>query len=194
MLPNDRHKLFQGQQLARSREILTGPRWEDLRFPAQVINPTGAAADPDIDSDDGSLLFDAGGTETIVGMAQLPHGWDAGTGIRPHIHWSPTNTNTGNVYWRLEYEVMNINGTYTASLTTDNKLDAGDGTTEKHQVCGFTEIAMTDFTESCIMKWKVSRIGGDGTDTYDADARLLEFDIHYKVNKLGSLREHNNIY
>ena len=33
---------------------------------------------------------------------------------------------------------------------------------------------------------KLSRIGGDASDTYGADARLLEFDIHYQINTLGS--------
>jgi hypothetical protein len=40
-----------------------------------------------------------------------------------------------------------------------------------------------------MMHWKLSRIGGDGTDTYTADARLLEFDIHYEVDSMGSSEE-----
>ena len=39
---------------------------------------------------------------------------------------------------------------------------------------------------SCIIKWKVSRIGGDGTDTYAADAKLLEVDFHYQIGSIGS--------
>ena len=35
-------------------------------------------------------------------------------------------------------------------------------------------------------KCRVSRIGGDALDTYGADAKLLEFDVHYLVDSLGS--------
>lgn len=48
---------------------------------------------------------------------------------------------------------------------------------------------MTGVLESAIMKWKISRIGDDGTDNYAAVARLLEFDIHYLVGKPGTFKE-----
>ena len=162
--------------------------WEDLRFPVQGINPPGAATDPARDNSDGTLLFESGKTEVIAGIAQVPHGWDKETDISPHIHWCPTNTNTGNVVWRFEYEIENIGGTFTG-YTSDDITVAADGTAEKHQIDSFTDITMTGFNESCIMKWKISRIGGDGADTYNADARLLEFDIHYQVGKLGTATE-----
>lgn len=36
---------------------------------------------------------------------------------------------------------------------------------------------------------KFSRVGGDAADTYGADARLLEYDIHYLRYPLSSINE-----
>jgi len=168
--------------------------WDDLRFPVQGINPTGAASPPSVDTADGCLVFSASATNVIAGVAQMPHAWEVGTAVRPHIHWQPSNTHTGNVYWRFEYEIQNVNDTFTGSLTTQNTLDPGDGTALKHQIHnlmeGGADLSMTGFRESCIMKWKISRIGNDGTDDFTGTAKLLEFDIHYKTNKLGTVDEY----
>jgi predicted RecA/RadA family phage recombinase len=173
--------------------VLTGANtvWEDLRFPAQAINPPGNVDDADIEPATGCLLFDASATEVCMGVAQLPHAWKQGSAIRAHLHWTPTSTNTGNVYWRLDYQVKNIGETFdfSAGWTTANTLDAADGVSGKHQIHQLAEITMTDKTVSCMIHWKLSRIGGDGTDTYTADARLLEFDIHYEVDSMGSDEE-----
>jgi hypothetical protein len=164
--------------------------WEDLRFPSQSIDPVGSTAPASRDNNDGTITFSASATNIIAGVAQMPHNWLRGSAIRPHIHWCPTTTGSGNVYWRFEYEIVNFGDAFTG-YTTVNTLDAADGTSEKHQIHNLysTEIAMTNFKESSIMKWRISRIGGDGTDTYAAVARLLEFDIHYRVGKPGTESE-----
>ena len=164
--------------------------WEDLRFPSQSIDPVGSTAPATRDNNDGTITFSASATNIIAGIAQMPHNWLRGSAIRPHIHWSPTTTGSGNVYWRFEYEIVNFGDAFTG-YTTINTLDSADGTAEKHQIHNLhsTEIAMTNFKESSIMKWRISRIGGDGTDTYSAVARLLEFDIHYRVGKPGTESE-----
>jgi hypothetical protein len=172
------------------REVLYGNTyWDDLRFPVQAINPPGAASDPDRDSTDGTFLFDAGSTELLMGIAQMPHKWKEGTAIDPHVHWSPTNTNTGNVLWRFAYKIANIDGTFPALYTNIDILDAGSGTADTHQMAEFASVDMTGKTISAIIKWRLSRIGGDGTDTYNADAKLLEFDIHFELDRPGSREE-----
>jgi len=42
---------------------------------------------------------------------------------------------------------------------------------------------------SSLIFWKLSRIGGDASDTYASDARLIEIDFHYIVDGLGSLEQ-----
>jgi hypothetical protein len=170
---------------------LSDTYWDDLRFPVQGINPAGSAAPPTVSNVDGSLEFSASATNIIAGIAQLPHSWKMGTAVEAHIHWCPTNTNTGNVFWRFEYEIQPINGVFVGYGTPVDTLDAGAGVAETHQIHGLAEIDASGITTvSAIIKWKLSRIGGDATDTYNAVARLLELDFHYQIDGFGSQEEY----
>lgn len=168
--------------------------WEDLRFPAQGINPPGAVSDPDVESTTGFLLFDPSGTEVIAGVAQMPHSWKEGTSIYPHVHWCKTTSAAGNVLWQLDYEVVN-NGSV-ATMAYGSQLQApaaasstpDSNTANKVLISGFGEAAMTGMTVSCLIIWKLSRIGG--SDTYGADARLFELDFHYEIDSFGSNTEY----
>jgi hypothetical protein len=176
-------------KVTTSEVLLSDTAWDDLRFPAQGINPAGSAAPPSVNTTDGTLEFSASATNVIAGIAQMPHSWKTGTSIEAHIHWSPTNTNTGNVYWRFEYEIQPINGVFTG-FTTANTLDAAIGVADTHQIHGLASIdASAITTVSAIIKWKLSRIGGDATDTYNAVAKLLELDFHYQIDGFGSQEE-----
>src|SRR6056297_1943626 len=104
--------------------VLLDTVWDDLRAPATAINPPGQVSDPDWDNTNGGFLFDAAGTETLWIIVQMPHTWKLGSNIRPHLHWMPTNTNEGNVLWRMEYKWTNYQGTDAATFTTLNKLAA----------------------------------------------------------------------
>ena len=166
--------------------------WDDLRFPAQAINPPGGVSDADVDTDTGLLLYASNGTEIAMGVAQMPHAWDEFTAINPHVHWQKTTSAAGNVLWRLEYELVN-NGEV-AAMDYGTAIDASvvvpgtpdDATANRVLIPTFGEIDMTGMDISCLIFWRLSRIGGDALDTYGADARLVEFDIHYRVNSLGS--------
>lgn len=160
--------------------------WDDLRFPATNLCVNPATLKPDFDYTEVGFLFDAAATETIFAVAQMPHGYKEGSDIEMHIHWEPTNTNTGNVLWQVEYKWTNIGGTEPGTFTAITILDAGDGTAYKHQIADFATISGTGKTISSILSLKISRLGGDGTDTYNADALLKEFDIHYQINSFGS--------
>ena len=163
--------------------------WEDLRFPAAGINPPGAASDPGRDTTDGRLSFSASATNVIAIQAQMPHAWKEGSVIVPHLHWSPTNTHGGSVYWRMEYKVANVGETFPGSFTPVNILAAGAGVSDAHQLASFGDIAMTGKRVSCMLLILLSRIGGEGTDDYNAACKLNEFDIHYQVDGFGSTLE-----
>lgn len=166
--------------------------WDDLRFPAQGINPVGLSAPPATDTADpymGSLLFDPATINVVAGIAQMPHNWKEGSAISPHIHWTPTSTGGGNVVWRFSYMVANINEAFSGSLTVMDPVIAAAGTdANAHLLTSFEpDIDMTGKTISCIVMWKLERVANDGTnDTYAADARLLELDFHYEIDSFGS--------
>ena len=171
-----------------------GERWDDLRFPVTAINLPGQASDPDIEASTGMFLFAASGTELIFGVAQLPHAWKEQSVVKPHIHWCKTTSAGGDVVWRLDLEVVN-NGSvtpFTYATTSDGVVAAGtpDGDTANEcLISTFDAIDMTGLTVSSLIFWKLSRIGSDGSDTYGADARLFEFDIHYQTNTPGGSEE-----
>lgn len=168
----------------------TATVWEDLRFPATAINPTGAPSPMTFDTTNIGFSAAASGTQVIAVVGQMPHAWKQGSSIVPHIHWSPTSTDTGSVLWRLEYKWTNINDTESGSFTTVDVLDPGDGTTLKHQLASFGSISGTGKTLSSALVMKISRIGGDASDTYADAALMREFDIHYEIDTIGSRSEY----
>ena len=174
-----------------SFELLT-TFWDDMRMPATAINPPGLASDPDFDTTNGGWLFGATGTELLFLAVQIPHTWKEGTELRPHVHWQKTTSASGNVYWQFEYkkapigQVMDsafttLSSSTTMTATPDNNL-AGE-----HLMTQFSTIDMTGGEISDMFLIKLSRIGGNSADTYGADVRLLEFDIHYESDGFGSL-------
>lgn len=175
-------------------DALESDRWDDLRFPATAINPPGAASDPGRDTTDGTLVFNSSKTELVYAEAQMPHAWKDGSDVRPHVHWCKTTAASGNVGWELEYKHAPIGqvrdaawtslGIISTSAITDN------GLAEEHLITPFGAMTMTGYGDSHTMFFRLSRIGGDASDTYGADAKLFEFDIHYQSDSRGSINEY----
>ena len=166
--------------------------WEDLKFPSQGINPPGAASDPDLEATTGLWLFANVVTMTLAGVAQMPHSWRQESAISPHIHWQKSTSAASNVLWQFDYEIVNNGDIAVMDYGTQLQVStpvAGTpdtDTAEKVLISSFGNIDMTGFDISCLIFWKLSRIGGDAADTYGADARLIEFDIHYQRDTPGS--------
>lgn len=170
--------------------LLTTPVWDDLRFGVSALKVSPVSNKPDFDSANVCFLFDKAATEMVMGVAQLPHSYKNGTSIKPHIHWSPATDDSGYTAWRLEYKIADINGDFQSSWSADTIVVESDSSDVKHQIDGFDAISMTSYTGvSPIVLWRVSRLGGLGTDTYDDDARFYEFDIHYQKDRMGSINE-----
>lgn len=167
-----------------------GDHWDDLRFPVTAINPPGAASDPDVDATDGTLLFDASSTELVFVQVQMPHRWKLGSPIAPHVHWCKTTSAAGTVSWQLEYRWAEIGSVLSAWSSSDEAtLVVSDGdTAEQHALSSFTQISPPANGVSSMFLMKISRVGG--SDTYGADAKLLEFDIHYQIDSRGSDTEY----
>lgn len=57
------------------------------------------------------------------------------------------------------------------------------------QITSFAEIDGTGKKASSMLVMKLSRIGGDGSDTYTGDALMVEFDVHYESDGHGTQSE-----
>lgn len=163
--------------------------WDDLRFPATAINPPGVVSDPDWDATSGGWLFDSSSTEALYVVAQLPHAWKVGSALRPHVHWEKTTSAAGTVAWQLRYEWASVGFLREALVTLDTPTLAvsDNDTADLHAISALGDIDSVGKGISDILVMRLERVGA--SDSYGADARLLEFDIHYQIDALGSRQE-----
>lgn len=164
--------------------------WDDLQGSVSAIRLASAGiTPPSEESGTGLFLFSASATNTIVKVDQITHEWLVGSPVKPHAHWMPTDTGSGNVVWQLERQVVPFGSTWPGSWTTVSQTQAADSGT--HQVVAFGEIDLPDGAlESTIVVWRLSRLGADGSDTYGNTARLLSFDTHMRKEKHGTVNEY----
>jgi hypothetical protein len=165
--------------------------WEDLRFPATAIQLNPATTHPALDTTIPGRTYRNNETDTQIIIAQIPHSWAEGTTLKPHLHWQKTANGTGNVVWRLQYvwapigELNESEVTLTASTTSVSDKD----TANVHALTRLGDIPATGKNVSDMLLMKLSRLGSDSLDTYNSSVRLIEFDIHYQVNTIGSRQE-----
>lgn len=174
---------------------LEAQKWDDLRV-AITSGTTGNLSPPDLKTFRNGLLakaFAANGVEQVYFDVQLPHGWVEGSGIRPHIHWSPGNsTNKGVVRWALEYSWANAvappGNTFPASTTLITN-QAATGTPYSHQIAQWSEIDGTDKRLSSVLMCRLARFGAQAGDTFTGDAFALSVDFHILTDSRGSTEE-----
>lgn len=169
--------------------------WEDLRFPSTALFAPGNSGNaPDRSATTGLLLFDDAAEEIIAGVAQIPHSYHEGSNLRPHIHIRSTTDpdGTGDTRWTLQYKWYNATDAYPADYTSDTITETVADhvdSAEINQIASFTAIDGTGKKVSSCFEWLLSRDGDDVLDTYAADTVLVEFDIHFLADSLGTYLE-----
>lgn len=175
------------EELLRGTGIAAcAPAWDDLRFPAQSINPPGTLTGPTIDDGEtafpGTLLFSGSADNIICGVGQLPHSWDR-SALRPHIHWSKPTGSAAAVSWELRVRVIgnpgDVSGAWSDAIVAVDV--AGDqSVSDNHVLSTFGDVTLTDCYESAMFAWRVYRRGGSDAETNAV--RLFEFDVHYRIS------------
>lgn len=171
--------------------------WNDYVVPFSAVKTKNTKI-PSWESFMGEIYqyaFDGSGTDQEVGFAiQMPHDWD-GSAIYPHIHWSPSTDDGGAVVWGIEYTWVEYNDTAplefpaTITSTTISEELSGDG--HKHLITAFNAITPSGDQDniSSILVVRFFRNSSVTEDDYEHDAFALSFDIHYRLNTLGSREE-----
>jgi len=135
--------------------------WDDLRIPGLAVK-LGASA-PDLESFLGNLWlysFDGGTTqEQVFFTCQLPHSYEEGTDISPHVHWAPSTGATGTVIWHLEYSWGNIYGAMSSPASV-SVSQAASGTTWTHQMAVLPVLSGTGKTISSMLVCRLYRNPG----------------------------------
>lgn len=186
-----------------------GVRWDDEKFPliGQGIDTTTGRHG--MNYYNGVVFFANNARYTVnainevVSMnSQMPHKWNTGSAIKPHIHWLQQHaTNIPN--WLLGYEIKQKGATL--SLETDfsnmtlltiqsNAFTYTSGVLE--QISGFGEIDMTGYGISdnihyCLWRDTANASGEfSGADPSSLTEYIREFDVHFEIDSRGSRQEY----
>ena len=165
--------------------------WDDLRVSANATKINPATSKPDYStfiSNTKTFLFDPDSDEGVTFDLQFSHAYAHETPVEPHVHWAPTTADTGIVVWGLECTYAEISGTFGIPwvITT---TQAGTGA-YVHSYAELPEVSMTGIdTVSSMWSCYLYRDADASNDTYTGDAALIEFDVHFLADTLGSREE-----
>jgi len=178
--------------------------WDDLRVPLSSANKKNSTAvirgipfsanqtsgTPQID------WFAPSGTDEMYFVAQLPHSWNEGTIIYPHIHWIPSENGAAGPTlprWGLEYAWLNIGDTFSSYTTIYGTTTSTSEVLEENKQyltpLGAAGIDGTNKQISSMLICRIFRDGSDTADTFAGYAGALEVDFHYEINTMGSRQE-----
>jgi hypothetical protein len=183
-----------GKPIVEGQIPYSPPYWDDLRVAMTAAVGVGAQSPPFLQfQDDGfgstgvfAYLFQPNVDRDLFFWAQMPHRWEEGVSIRPHIHWCTMGGAFGNVNWQFEYTVARITVPFPAT-TIDNLVGSASFVALEHQMNSFQPITMTNNLISTMLGCRISRLGS--TDSYADPAALLEFDFHFTLDTPGSRQE-----
>jgi len=179
---------------------LTEVVWGDYVTPLGPNNWRGTSNNPVL-----TKLFDDGagsqgvyayvftnGNEALV-TVQLPHGWKEGTTIFPHIHFMCTSdvNPADNIGIEFEWNWADTNEDFAANSTLQtNDISTEINTDDMHQL-GYVTLAGIDgtgHTISSILICRIKRVAATAND-YAGGVAILDFDVHFEVNTMGSRQE-----
>lgn len=175
--------------------------WDDYTQDISTGKAVGANA-PTWSSVNGTLQAYAFDDSTMNEMwltSHIRHNIKQGTVIFPHIHWTPGNsTNTGVVVWGFEYGLSKGHGQQAFSTPTMITVNAtSTGTPHMHyihEVATADAIPATNIEPDTLIMFRICRLAADGDDNFVGDAFGLEFDLHYQMERSGSLNKEPTFY
>lgn len=174
--------------------VLEDTVWDDLRFPASAVR-VGSAQPANEQGYRGGIVlsFASNADNSIYFMAQMPHRWKEGTDIEIHLHWTIPTSGAGggaeNVKWDLTYSVANIGGSFPVQSSLTVTHDVQNDSAHDHLLTEIGTIDMAGMTVSNCIIISLTRDVSVAND-YAQAAYLVEADIHYQIDSLGSKEEY----
>lgn len=167
--------------------------YEDLRVPFSTVR-LPAANPPTATSYKNSeiLAFSTTADNYVYFTCQLPHSYEEGSDIYPHLHWTIPTDGAGsgeeNVKWDFTYSWANFDDTFPSSVSDTITIDVQKRTADAHMKSKFATINGSDKKISSVLMCSLKRDVSVSND-YTDNAYGVEFDFHYKKNTIGSLQE-----
>ena len=140
-----------------------------------------------------TLDFDKATNETVYYTFHIPWRRCDNTNMEVSVYWfhdTNASDDTKKVMWAVDYVSIEPGETVDAINTTITQLSAGNHNTDAG------ELIYTTFTTKIIagnlanhdnMGIRFYRVGTDGSDDLNEDARLMSVHLHFTMDKLGEL-------
>lgn len=165
--------------------------WDDLRMPLSMAKAAGVK-DPGFDqfsatSTSRVWAFDGGTTEEeLFFTTQVPHGYKLNSNLLPHLHLSPSDSNTGVIVFKLECDWSDTNGNFASTSVEYATTTIASASALKSIRTDFSTTTAINFSGlSGIIDCRISRTPTGG-DTYPSDVFVHEIDWHYEIDMIGS--------
>ena len=173
--------------------------WDDLRIVPGAFQFAGSS-DPTLSAWQPTgagatfQVYEFTNADEVFFSIQMPHKYVQGSDLKPHIHWTPRARGVAEsgktVAWKLDYTIADVDENFIASATVD-LTDTCSGVNEKHEITVSETIVGTNLLISHMIIGRIYRDAGDSWATNTPGNRpvLLEFDIHYQLDTIGSQNE-----
>lgn len=122
--------------------------------------------------------------DTVFGSIQMPHDWNPGTSVVPHVHWSPMGTGTGDIVWGLKYILVPESGDSSAEIPDSKAHTISSNSQYKGIVTTFATIDMTGYGTSTVILFQLWR--ETTGNTLAGLAALFDIDFHYQSINYGT--------
>lgn len=164
------------------------PKWDDIVFEFTPTRKNPTTDLPHYDEANIGLLFPQNdATEAVFITCQLPHAWEVGSIIYPHVH--VVQAHAGQAVFKMDYKWYDIGDPIPAEWTTyvmDTYADTSAYSVPRSQILKGTGIDGTGKDISSILKLKLYR----DDNAYVGDILADQFDIHILIDELGSRTEY----
>lgn len=179
-----------GSKVITENLQISGGNWRDENYnPALLF---GFGTNPDLVTIPGTddiiiASFSATTEEEVNGGFEINHDAILGAAIKFHVHWCPTNTNTGVARWGLSYAIAQEDTGAITSSTTIYVNDTASGTAYRRQTVTFADISVPASEVGLQFGFRFFRDATDAADTYNADAGIMwTIGAHIQIDQMGS--------
>ena len=169
-----------------------GTVWGDERVPLERAKlagenvPVYSQFKTDGGGSAGVYAYDFDDGDEIFLAVQLSHKWKEGSIIYPHVHLASATDGTGKkTKLTLEYVWASKDDTFGNTTIVNRDVDLS--TAYKHLLFDIPAAGIdgTGHTISSILMCRIARNAAD-SDNFTGDIFILEFDVHYQVDTVGS--------
>jgi hypothetical protein len=191
---------FNGISIGPEGIVFEDTVWDDVRIVPSAFDFAGNNDPTNVPLTIGNMTFRlfefAAGDEAFT-VIQMPHQMKRGSVLRPHVHWTPGtrgNEEAGKtVPWKMQISHAQYGYVFSDAVTVDLTHTVPVGTLDgTHLITGSADyIVPATFGESGMLLVRLFRdTGGTWVGTASGSLPLLlELDVHFQIDKIGSANE-----